>query len=228
MSSWSCHQCVKCHNSLARHSRPYLVYVLLGRVETCSNTCLHLDNGSTRTQARATELLYSMRAAPAPTPSVEPSPPTEMSTGGRIWEQVARACKAYICSHCVVVHVSHIHHGDWRDCVHVSRRSLLPQFACHESVKAHDKGGQSTLISYLTCNLNTRAWRNWQAACAPYTQSLMQIPDHNNASQLKCTISEVTIPCAQGRSGTHWQSPHPASHDCQWPHTPVVPGCSQT
>lgn len=34
-----------------------------------------------------------MRAAPAPTPSFEPSPPTEMSTGGRIWEHVARACR---------------------------------------------------------------------------------------------------------------------------------------
>jgi len=87
----------------------YLVYVLLGRAEACSTTCLHLAGGNTRTQARATELLYSMRAAPAPTPSVEPSPPTEMSTGGRIWEQVARACKAYICSH-RAIHLSHTWH----------------------------------------------------------------------------------------------------------------------
>ena len=46
--------------------------------------------------ALATELLYSTRAPPAPTPSVEPSPPTEMSTGGRISEQVARACRQTI------------------------------------------------------------------------------------------------------------------------------------
>lgn len=33
----------------------------------------------------------SVRAAPAPTPTVEPSPPTEMSTEGRISEHLARA-----------------------------------------------------------------------------------------------------------------------------------------
>ena len=43
-------------------------------------------------QPRATELLYSVRAPPAPTPSVEPSPPIEISTGGLISEHFARAC----------------------------------------------------------------------------------------------------------------------------------------
>lgn len=36
----------------------------------------------------------SVRAAPAPTPVLSPSPPTEMSTGGRISAHAARACGA--------------------------------------------------------------------------------------------------------------------------------------
>ena len=40
----------------------------------------------------ATALRYSVRARPAPTPSSELSPPTEMSTGGRNSEHLASAC----------------------------------------------------------------------------------------------------------------------------------------
>ena len=42
-------------------------------------------------QPLATELLYPVRAPPAPTPSVDPLPPIEMSTGGLISEHFASA-----------------------------------------------------------------------------------------------------------------------------------------
>ncbi len=174
---------MKCHNSLARHSRLLgLVYVLLGRAEACSNTCLHLDGGTTETQARATELLYSMRAAPAPTPSVEPSPPTEMSTGGRIWEQVARACKAYMCSHCVGrVHVRTFMSQILTKCdlLHYNRQSVL-QLTCHGSVKA--KGTLCTLTD--TCSLKLEIMGYEMCAGNTVAHAVMLISDLDTASQL--------------------------------------------
>jgi hypothetical protein len=47
-----------------------------------------------QTAAGAAMLRYSVRAPPTPTPSLEVSPPTEMSTGGLNSEQAANACNS--------------------------------------------------------------------------------------------------------------------------------------
>ena len=74
----------------------------------------------------ATELLYSTRAPPTPTPSDELSPPTEMSTLGRSCEHLAKACK-----HCqIVMHSQAACSEHWRSTQFFPKTSSKRQLRC--------------------------------------------------------------------------------------------------
>lgn len=85
---------IDCHNPIG-FAKSNLHVEAEGNLHTVSAGQLLTLNSTTAfallNQPRATELLYSVRAPPAPTPSVDPSPPIEMSTGGLISEHFARA-----------------------------------------------------------------------------------------------------------------------------------------
>ena len=59
--------------------------------QRCVTLCRHEDAAETA-YAVETTLRYSVRAPPTPTPSEESSPPTEISTDGRMLEHTAMAC----------------------------------------------------------------------------------------------------------------------------------------
>ena len=75
----------------ARHARPRRSPGGFLRPRQCG--CLvHIPGRSHWPIQAATALRYSVRAPPTPTPSSLLSPPTEMSTGGRIAAHDANAC----------------------------------------------------------------------------------------------------------------------------------------
>ena len=93
LTNTSCGECELRRNAAASHKASDAL-----KLKTICTQCLLKTKFNSSTafvptvQPRATELLYSVRAPPAPTPSVEPSPPIEISTGGLISEHFARAC----------------------------------------------------------------------------------------------------------------------------------------